>query len=239
LIHVSHSNEYKVMARFYLLLAFGALLALWAQWRLQAVYGKWSRRSCAARPLTGAQAAREILDAAGLSHVAIQRTGGYLTDHYDPVSRTLRLSEEVHNTDSLAAVGIAAHEAGHAMQHDERSWPMRARLSMLPLSRFAAMISLPLLLAGLVFRMPPLIWFGLGAFVLLLIFQFVTLPLEFDASRRATRWLRERGIVAPSELDGVGEVLNAAAWTYLAAFTMSFVHLLRLLRFGRLLRPPL
>jgi uncharacterized protein len=238
-VYVSHSNNVKMMVRFYLLLGFGVLLAFWAQWRLLSVYGKWSRRSCAARPLTGAQAAREILDAAGLNQVSVERIGGYLTDHYDPQTRTLRLSEGVHNVDSLAAVGIAAHEAGHAMQHQELSWPMRARLSMLPVTRLAAMAALPLFLAGLMLRVPPLLWFGIASFLLLLGFQFVTLPLEFDASRRARRFLRERGMVDSNELHGVEEVLNAAAWTYLAAFTMSFVQLLRLLRFGRLLRPPL
>jgi uncharacterized protein len=229
----------KMMARLYLFLAFGVLLALWAQWRLRSAYGKWSRRSCAARPLTGAQAAREILDAVGLTAVPVERTAGYLTDHYDPQARTLRLSEEVHNNDSLAAVGIAAHEAGHAMQHHELSWPMRARLSLLPVTRMAAMAALPLFVGGMVLRMPPLMWLGIGSFLLLLLFQFVTLPLEFDASRRARRCLKERGMVAPNELQGVEEVLNAAAWTYLAAFTTSFAQLLRLLRIGRMLRPPL
>jgi hypothetical protein len=222
-------------ARFYLLLLFGVLVALWAQWRLLAVYSKWSRRACAAHPFTGAQAAREILDAAGLSHVPVARSRGYLTDHYEPHTRTLRLSGEVHNNDSLAAVGIAAHEAGHALQHHELPWPLRTHLTFLPATRLATMAALPLLLAGLILRIPPLIWLGMLSFLALLLFQLLTLPLEYDASRRARRWLRDQALVSPQELAGIDEVLQAAAWTCIAAFTLSFVQLLRL---GRLLRPP-
>jgi hypothetical protein len=144
----------------------------------------------------------------------------------------------VHDTDSLAAVGIAAHEAGHALQHQEVYWPMQVRLSLLPITRLGAWLALPLLAAGLLLRAPPLMVIGAGLFLVLLAFQLVTLPLEFDASRRAGRLLRERGLVSPRELTGVGEVLNAAAWTHIAAFTMTFVQLLRLLRWGRLFRPP-
>jgi uncharacterized protein len=223
-----------MMSRLYLLAVAGVLVALWAQWRLQSAYKRWRGRPTAERPLTGAQAAREILDAAGLTHVPVERTAGYLTDHYDPQTRTLRLSDEVHDTNSLTAVGIAAHEAGHALQHQELYWPMQLRMSLLPATRWGARVALPLFLGGLMFRVPPLVWIGAGLFLVLLIFQLVTLPLEFDASRRAGKLLRERGVVSAQELAGVGEVLNAAAWTYVAAFTLSFVQLLRLLRWGRL-----
>ena len=117
-------------------------------------------------------------------------------------------------------------------------WPMQVRLSLLPLTRHGAWLGLPLLAAGLLLRVPPLMVIGAGLFLVLLTFQLITLPLEFDASRRAGRLLRERGLVSPRELTGVGEVLNAAAWTYIAAFTVTFVQLLRLLRWGRLFRPP-
>ena len=222
----------------YWFLLTGVLLALWAQWRLRSAYRRWSGQACAVRPLTGAGAAREILDAAGLAGVRVERIGGHLTDHYDPQTRALRLSAEVHDTDSLAAVGIAAHEAGHALQHQEHYWPLQARLSLLPLTRLGAWLALPLLVAGLLLRVPPLMVIGAGLFLVLLTFQLLTLPLEFDASQRARRVLRERGLVSPRELAGVGEVLQAAAWTYIAAFTMTFVQLLRLLRWGRLVRPP-
>jgi hypothetical protein len=222
----------------YWFLLTGVLLALWAQWRLRSAYRRWSGQACAVRPLTGAGAAREILDAAGLAGVRVERIGGHLTDHYDPQTRALRLSAEVHDTDSLAAVGIAAHEAGHALQHQELYWPLQARLSLLPLTRLGAWLALPLLVAGLLLRVPPLMVIGAGLFLVLLTFQLLTLPLEFDASQRARRVLRERGLVSPRELTGVGEVLQAAAWTYIAAFTMTFVQLLRLLRWGRLVRPP-
>jgi Zn-dependent membrane protease YugP len=216
----------------------GVLLTLWAQWRLRSAYRRWAGHACATRPLTGAAAAREILDAARLADVPVERTGGYLTDHYDPQTRALRLSDEVHDTDSLAAVGIAAHEAGHALQHRELYWPMQARLSLLPLTRLGARLALPLLVVGLFLRVPPLMVIGAGLFLVLLTFQLVTLPLEFDASRRGGRALRERGLVSDQELTGVGEVLHAAAWTYVAAFTLTFVQLLRLLPWGRLSRPP-
>ena len=222
----------------YWFLLTGVLLALWAQWRLRSAYRRWSGQACAVRPLTGAGAAREILDAAGLAGVRVERIGGHLTDHYDPQTRALRLSAEVHDTDSLAAVGIAAHEAGHALQHQKLCWPLQARLSLLPLTRLGAWLALPLLVAGLLLRVPPLMVIGAGLFLVLLTFQLLTLPLEFDASQRARRVLRERGLVSPRELTGVGEVLQAAAWTYIAAFTMTFVQLLRLLRWGRLIRPP-
>jgi len=225
-------------AYLYWFLLAGVLLALWSQWRLCSAYRRRAGQACAARPLTGAGAAREILDAAGLADVRVERTGGHLTDHYDPQTRTLRLSAEVHDTDSLAAVGIAAHEAGHALQHQELYWPLQVRLRLLPLTRLGARLALPLLVAGLFLRLPPLMVIGAGLFLVLLMFQLVTLPLEFDASRRAGRVLRERGLVSAQELVGVGEVLHAAAWTYIAAFTVTFVQLLRLLPWGRLFRPP-
>jgi uncharacterized protein len=230
---LSDAPDYTTMSRLYLLAMVGALVALWAQWRLTSAYNRWRQRACAERPLTGAEAAREILDAAGLTHVPGERTDGHLTDHYDPQTRALRLSAEVHDTQTLTAVGIAAHEAGHALQHQELYWPMQMRMALLPATRLGARLALPLFLAGLLIKVPPLIWIGLGLFIVLLLFQLVTLPLEFDASRRAGRVLRERGLVTAQELVGVGEVLNAAAWTYIAAFTLSFVQLLRLLRWGR------
>ncbi len=215
----------------------GVLLALWAQWRVRSAWHRWSGQASAARPLTGADAAREILDAAGLPNVPVERTGGHLTDHYDPQTRVLRLSAEVHDTDSLAAVGVAAHEAGHALQHQELYWPMQVRLSLLPYARLGARVALPLLVAGLLLRVPPLMVIGAGLFLVLLLFQLITLPLEFDASRRAGRVLRERGLMSAQELAGVGEVLHAAAWTYIAAFTVTFAQLLRLLPWGRFVRP--
>jgi uncharacterized protein len=221
------------MSRLVVLLIGGLLLAFWAQWRLASVYRRWNQQSCASRPLTGALAARELLDAAGLTQVGVERVDGHLTDHYDPATRTLRLSRGVHDQDSLAAVGIAAHEAGHAMQHQELYWPLRMRQALLPVTRLGARLSLPLLVAGLILRVPPLAFAGLGLFLALLLFQLVTLPVEFDASRRAARVLHERGLVSPKELVGVREVLRAAGWTYVAAFTMSFAQLLRLLRWGR------
>ena len=218
----------------FLLVIPGLLLAIWAQWRMLSVYRRWSQQACATRRLTGAVAAREILDAAGLSTVAIESTSGYLTDHYDPRARALRLSAEVHDTDSLAAIGIAAHEAGHALQHQDLYWPIQVRLAVLPFTRAAAWLALPMLAAGLALRVPPFLILGTALFMVLMVFQLISLPLEFDASRRAGRILIERRLVSSTELDGVGQVLQAAAWTYVASFTLCFVQMLRWLRFLRL-----
>ncbi len=221
-----------LFGRLDLLLIPGIALALWAQWRLLGAYRRWSQQRTT-RDITGALAAREILDAAGLQEVPVESTGGYLTDHYDPQKRALRLSSEVHDGDSLAAVGIAAHEVGHALQHMERQWLMQARMAMSPAVRFGSWAALPLFVLGLAMRIPPLMRIGIALFVVLLLFQLITLPLEFDASRRARRLLLERGIINVQELDGVERILSAAAWTYIAAFTMSFLQLMRLLTLGR------
>jgi Zn-dependent membrane protease YugP len=183
--------------------------------------------------LTGAQAAREILDAAGLQHVRVERVEGMLTDHYDPRTRSLRLSRQVHDQDSLAAVGIAAHEAGHALQHQELYWPLQLRQALLPATQLGTRLALPLLAIGLLLRLPPLAVIGFGLFLLLLVFQLLALPLEFDASRRAGRVLQAQGLVSPAELTGVGQVLRAAGWTYVAGFTMTFMQILRFLRWVR------
>ena len=221
-----------LLGRLDLLLIPGLALALWAQWRLLGVYRRWSQQRTT-RDITGALAAREILDTAGLQEVPVEQARGFLTDHYDPQKRALRLSGEVHDGDSLAAVGIAAHEAGHALQHKLAYWPMRVRMAMAPVTQFGSWAALPLFVLGLVMRIPPLMRIGIALFVVLLLFQLITLPLEFDASRRARRLLLERGIINVQEMDGVERVLSAAAWTYIAAFTMSFLQLMRLLTLGR------
>lgn len=222
-----------MIARLSWLLLAGVLLTLWAQWRLVSTVRRWSGHSCAARPLTGAQAAREILDAAGLHQVQVERVEGMLTDHYDPRTRCLRLSRQVHDQDSLAAVGIAAHEVGHALQHQELYWPLQLRQALLPATQLGTRLALPLLAMGLLLRLPPLAVIGFGLFLLLLAFQLLALPLEFDASRRAARVLRAQGLVSQAELTGVGQVLRAAGWTYVAGFTMTFMQILRLLRWVR------
>jgi uncharacterized protein len=222
-----------MIARLSWFLLAGVLLALWAQWRLISTVRRWSGHSCAARPLTGAQAAREILDAAGLQHVQVERVEGMLTDHYDPRTRSLRLSRQVHDQDSLAAVGIAAHEAGHALQHQELYWPLQLRQALLPATQLGTRLALPLLAIGLLLRLPPLAVIGFGLFLLLLVFQLLALPLEFDASRRAGRVLQAQGLVSPAELTAVGQVLRAAGWTYVAGFTMTFMQILRFLRWVR------
>lgn len=221
-----------LLGRLDLVLIPGLLLALWAQWRLLGAYRR-GLQVRTARDTTGALAAREVLDAAGLQEVPVERARGYLTDHYDPSQRALRLSEEVHDGDSVAAVGIAAHEAGHALQHQLAYWPMRVRMMMAPVTQIGSWAALPLFVLGLAMRIPPLMRIGIAFFVVLLVFQLITLPVEYDASQRARRTLLERGIIKPQELDGVDRVLNAAAWTYIAAFTMSFLQLMRLLTLGR------
>jgi Zn-dependent membrane protease YugP len=215
-----------------LLLIPALLLAIWAQWQLLRTYRRWSAQRTA-RGVTGAQAARQFLDAAGLQVMPVERFGGFLTDHYDPHKLRLRLSEEVYNGDSLAAVGIAAHEAGHALQHKEAYGPMQIRMAMVPITQLGSWLALPLFALGLVMRIPPLMRVGIILFLALLLFQLITLPVEFDASRRARKLLSEHGIITSEELDGVSDVLSAAAWTYIAAFTMSFLQLARLLMLQR------
>ena len=201
------------------------LLAMIAQWRVKAAVNKYSRIS-AGRGLTGARVARAILDNDGLSNVAVQRTGGFLGDNYDPLSRTLRLSAEVYDTPSIAAVGIAAHEAGHALQHAEGYWPLQIRSAMVPVVQFGSFLGPIIFMLGWALSYTPLAWAGIYLFGAVALFALITLPVEFDASRRAKEMVVAQGYVSGEELVGVKRVLDAAALTYVAALAQALSTLL-------------
>lgn len=199
----------------------GLLLGLWAQARVRSAFGQYSRVANS-RGITGAQAARLVLDYYGLHDVRIEETGGFLTDHYDPRHRVLRLSPDVGRSPSIAALGVAAHEAGHALQHAKGYMPLQVRTAIVPAVQFGSFLG-PLLFmvgfalqafAGFGFNLAVL---GLALFSLTAIFALVTLPVEFDASNRARKELMAMGILSPQEMAGVNKTLNAAALTYVAA----------------------
>ena len=207
------------------------LLGLWAQSRMRSAYGKYSKVK-SARNITGAQAARYLLDANGLQHVAVERIAGQLTDHYDPRSKTLRLSQGVYETPSLAAVGVAAHEAGHALQDRDKYGPLVLRSAMVPAVNIGTMLGpilfiIGFLLAGASSMLgTSLAWLGIGLFGLAAVFSIVTLPVEFNASKRAKVVLAGEGLLSAEEVQAVDKVLDAAALTYVAAAAQAIGQLL-------------
>lgn len=211
-----------------LLLVPALLLGLWAQLRVSAAYGKYSRvRS--ARHMTGQMVARRILDENGLRHIAVERVAGRLSDHYDPRTNVVRLSEGVYDSDSIAAVGVAAHECGHAVQHAEGYAPMKLRSAVIPATNIGTKLAIPLLFFGLILDMYPLVLIGIGAYMLLALFQLLTLPVEYNASARAMQTIAVSFILDDEEARGARRMLNAAALTYVAALVSSVAQVLRLL----------
>lgn len=208
----------------------GLLFMLWAQNKVKSNYQKYSKvRNWAG--VTGAEAARRVLDSQGLQNVQIEPIQGELTDHYDPRSRVLRLSQGVYNTPSIAAIGIAAHEAGHAIQHAQAYMPLKARSAIVPAVNIGSNLGFIVLIAGLFMAVQPLAWAGVGLFGLSTLFALITLPVEFDASHRAKAVLVQTGMVdggvkGGDESRGVANVLDAAAWTYVAGFASSVLTLL-------------
>lgn len=194
----------------------GLLLGLWAQARVRGAFNKYSKIRTA-RNLTGAQVARLMLDEQGLSHVVIEETQGRLSDHYDPRSQTLRLSPEVYRSPTVSAAGVAAHEAGHAIQDSRGYAPLKLRSAIVPATQFGSMLAPWLFIAGLILNITPLAWLGLILFGAAVVFTLVTLPVEFDATKRAKQQLSSSGILIGDELNGVNKVLDAAALTYVAA----------------------
>jgi len=207
---------------YFIVLAPAILLALWARTRMMSAYAQARQQPA---PLSGAAAARYILDAAGLQNVPIEPTPGQLSDHYDPQQKVLRLSVENFEERSLAAVGIAAHEAGHAIQDAERYAPLALRSLAVPAASFGGTGGLGLLILGAIFNVQPLIWIGLVLFGGIAVFQLINLPVEYDASARAKRLLVSTGIVPADEMPYVNKVLNAAALTYVAGTLESILQL--------------
>jgi Zn-dependent membrane protease YugP len=206
-----------------------AIIGIWAQIRVSGAFSKWSKVRATSN-ISGAECAREILQAAQIHDVDVVETNDFLGDHYDPAKKKLCLSSNVFNTASVAALGIAAHETGHAIQHAKAYAPLKARMAIVPLTMVASQMLPFILIGGIWFRMTGLITLGIYCYAILLIFQLITLPVEFDASRRAKIILQQMGIVQPgAEMAGVNNVLNAAALTYVAAFVAALGNLLWLL----------
>ena len=199
---------------YFIIIAPALLLGLWAQMRVKSTYHRAMQEPA---PLSGAAAARHILDQGGLHDIPVEEVPGELSDHYDPRSRVVRLSSGVYHTRSLAAVGIAAHEVGHALQHARGYAPLALRSIAVPAAVWGPNVSIILLIAGAIMSAPPLIWAGIIFFGGFVAFQIVNLPVEFDASARAKRLLSEMHIVDDQGAIVVRQVLNAAAWTYVAA----------------------
>ena len=205
------------------------IIALWAQFRVSSAFRKWGEVRASSN-ITGAECAREILQAAQIHDVDVVETNDFLGDHYDPTSKKLCLSSNVYSTPSVAALGIAAHETGHAIQHAKAYAPLKARMAIVPVTMVASRMLPFVIFGGLFFHITGLITLGIYCYLILLVFQLITLPVEFDASRRAKIILQQMGIVQPgTEAAGVNKVLNAAALTYVAAFIAALGNLLWLL----------
>ena len=205
------------------------ILGIWAQIRVSSAFRKWGEVRASSN-VTGAECAREILRAAQINDVDVVETNDYLGDHYDPAHKRLCLSSNVFNTPSVAALGIAAHETGHAIQHAKAYAPLKARMAIVPMTMFASQMLPFIIIGGLFFHITGLITLGIYCYLILAVFQLITLPVEFDASRRAKIILQQMGIVQPGpEVAGVNQVLNAAALTYVAAFVAAIGNLLWLM----------
>jgi uncharacterized protein len=216
--------------QYFIYLAPALILGLWAQSKVRSTFAEAERVPA---PLSGAAAARHVLDSAGLHHVAIEPVQGFLSDHYDPRHKVLRLSPHVYQANSMAAVGVAAHEAGHALQDAKRYAPLVVRNFAVPVASFGGGISMVLLMMGAMMGAFQLIWLGIIAYSGVVFFQLVNLPVEFDASNRAKAQLDELGIVPRQQQEYVRKVLNAAAWTYVAGTLQAVLTLLYfIMRFG-------
>ena len=210
-----------------------ALFALWASHNVNATFKKYAAQH-SIRRITGAQAAQRVLSANGVTGVQIVRVSGNLTDHYDPRTNVIRLSDSVYDATSTAAIGVACHEAGHAVQYAVNYAPIKLRAAIIPLTNFGTKIAWPLMLIGVLlsslsYAFYNLVYVGIACFGLSLVFQLITLPVEFNASRRAVAAIEEGGILYEDELVGAKKTLRAAALTYVAAVATSLAQLLRLL----------
>ena len=209
------------------------LFAMWASSRVNTTFDRYSKVATR-KGMTGRDAARAVLDANGLYHVRVERISGNLTDHYDPKSDVIRLSDSTYGNSSCAAIGVAAHEAGHAIQHATGYVPIRIRTAIVPITNIGAKLSMPLILIGILLSAlgeayAVIAYAGVACFALSTLFQLVTLPTEFNASRRAVAAIEGCGMLDESETDGAKKVLSAAALTYVAALFVSIMQLLRLL----------
>ena len=212
----------------FLILVPGLILAMYAQFKVQGTFAKYVRVQ-ADSGMTGSQVAKRLLEDAGINDVSVEQTKGRLTDHFDPKAKALRLSPDVYSGASLASLGVAAHEAGHAMQHNQGYLPLGVRAAFVPVAQFGSTLAFPLFLIGFIFNTGWLAWAGIYLFSAVVIFQLVTLPVEFNASNRALASLQSGGYISGQEATGAKKVLDAAALTYVAAAIMGILQLLRLL----------
>lgn len=211
----------------YILVIIGFLLATFASTGVQSAFGKYSKVK-SSRSITGAEAARKILDDNGLYNIRVEHVAGSLSDHYDPTANVIRLSDSTYASDSVAAIGVAAHEAGHAVQHAVGYAPIKFRNAIVPAVNICSRLSMPLFILGLILGAAGLANVGIALFAWALVFQLVTLPVEFNASRRALKILNTSAMLDEQELRGAKKVLSAAAMTYVAAALASALQLLRL-----------
>jgi hypothetical protein len=212
----------------FLLLIPAIILAVYAQYKVQSTYAKYSKVPSSGG-LTGEAAGRKLLNGAGLYNVPVQLIAGELTDNYDPRDKTLHLSQGVFGSSSVAAIGIAAHEVGHAVQDASAYAPLKFRNNIVPVANLGTMLAFPLFFLGLFLSLPQLMDIGIIAFSVAVFFTVITLPVEFNASSRAVKILSSGGYLTQDELSGVKKVLNAAALTYVAATAMAVLNLMRLL----------
>jgi len=218
----------------YLLVLAGAIFSMIASAKVNSTFQKYAKvRSMSG--MTGAQVARRILDSNGLSSIPVEHVSGKLSDHYDPSRRVLRLSDSTYNSPSVAAIGVAAHECGHALQHKEEYGPLKLRTAIVPAANIGSRLGIPIIILGVILGSNPLlINIGIWVFSLAVLFQIVTLPVEFNASSRALEMVEQYGILGNEEVGHTKKVLSAAAMTYVAAAAASILQLLRLvLLFGR------
>lgn len=218
---------------YYIILVIPAMiLAMWAQFKVKSTYNKFSQVRNT-KGITGAYAAQAVLTHYGINDVRIEQVSGKLSDHYDPKAKVIRLSTDVYGGSSIAAVGIACHEAGHAAQHAENYAPIKVRNTLVPVCNIGSALGIPLALLGYFLGFEPLISIGLLLYAAISLFHLVTLPVEFNASRRAIRVIDETGLLYGEETDGAKKVLKAAAMTYVASLIVALANLLRLvLRFN-------
>ena len=212
----------------FLLLIPALILTLYAQFKVQSTFAKYSKVASKSGK-TAAEVSRLILDSAGLRSIPVQEVAGNLTDHYDPRDKTLHLSNPVYNSNSVAAIGVAAHEAGHAIQDAKAYAPLALRNNLVPVAGLGSQLAIPLFFMGLIFSFPMLMDIGIIAFSLAVAFQMITLPVEFNASSRAVKILADGGHLAEDEIPRAKSVLTAAALTYLAAAAMAVLSLIRLI----------
>lgn len=224
-----HPYGFGIGSNWLLLVGLPLIIGLWAQFRVSSAFKKWGEVRATSN-VTGAEAARQILRAAQINDVDVVETNDFLGDHYNPADKTLHLSSKVYHEPSVASLGIAAHETGHAIQHAKAYAPLKWRMAIVPVTQIASNMLPFVIFGGIFFHITGLITLGIYCYMILLAFQLITLPVEFDASRRAKIILQQMGMVQPGEeVAGVNRVLNAAALTYVAAFVATLGNLLYLM----------